>query len=131
MPYRTRPRMLHVTLKPLQLVGCIAAGLWLGVMAILLTGWLLFKLGVDTPLPLTHAAPSASVPAPPPLPPEGETQMFQQYKDTLRKQEQQQADDQARSDGRALASPKCQFWLQQDQTAPSEKSRANVLKFCN
>ena len=49
----------------------------------------------------------------------------------LRKNEQQQRMDQARSSGRNLSNPKCQFWLQQDQTAPSEKSRANVLQFCD
>ena len=48
-----------------------------------------------------------------------------------RKQEQQQTLDQARTNARNLANPKCQFWLQQDQNAPNEKTRANVLQFCD
>ena len=57
--------------------------------------------------------------------------LFQQYEENLRKNEQQARLDQARSSSRNQSNPKCQFWLQQDQTAPSEKSRANVLQFCD
>ena len=57
--------------------------------------------------------------------------LFEQYKENLRKNEQQQTLDQARTNNRNLSNPKCQFWLQQDQTAPNEKSRANVLQFCD
>ena len=57
--------------------------------------------------------------------------MFEQYQENLRKNEELQSLDNARSNLRNLSNPKCQFWLQQDQTAPSEKSRANVLQFCN
>ena len=60
-----------------------------------------------------------------------QNRMFEQYQQNLQKQEQQQALDQARNNARNLSNPKCQFWLQQDQTAPSEKSRANVLQFCD
>ena len=52
-------------------------------------------------------------------------------KENLRKQEQQQTLDQARNNPRNLSNPKCQFWLQQDQNAPNDKSRANVLQFCD
>jgi hypothetical protein len=65
----------------------------------------------------------------PDIPPQ--SPIFQQYEENLRKNEQQQRMDQARSSSRNLSNPKCQFWLQQDQTAPSEKSRANVLQFCD
>lgn len=57
--------------------------------------------------------------------------LFEQYQENLRKQEQQQTLDQARSNARNLSNPKCQFWLQQDQNAPNEKTRANVLQFCD
>ena len=42
----------------------------------------------------------------------------------------QQAADAAQGNPRNLNSPKCQFWLQQNRTAPTEKSQANVLEFC-
>ena len=65
----------------------------------------------------------------PNIPPQ--SPLFEQYEENLRKNEQQQRLDQARSSSRNLSSPSCQFWLQQDRTAPSEKSRANVLQFCD
>jgi hypothetical protein len=71
------------------------------------------------------AQPPAVQPAPEPP-----TPMFEQYQQNLQKNEQRQALDQVRSNPRNLSNPKCQFWLQQDQNAPSEKSRANVLQFC-
>lgn len=76
---------------------------------------------------------AATTPAAPAAPqaPGDSTQMFEQYKENLRKNEEQQRLEQARNSYRNLSNPKCQFWLQQDQTAPSDKSRANVLQFCN
>lgn len=56
--------------------------------------------------------------------------MFERYKDILHKQELQQAADAAQGNPRNLNSPKCQFWLQQNRTAPTDKSQANVLEFC-
>ena len=60
-----------------------------------------------------------------------QNRMFEQYKEILHNQAVQQAEEQAQGDVRNLSNPRCQFWLQQDQTAPSEKSRANVLQFCD
>ncbi|WP_277962447.1 hypothetical protein [Pseudomonas sp. RIT-To-2] len=122
MPYRPNHRQLLVTLNPAQLVGCIALGLWLGFLAIALTTWLGYKLFFNAPLPITTPAP------PPPAmnTPEGESPMFEQYQNNLRRQEQSQGDAQNHNQD-----PKCQFWLQQDRTAPTDKSRTNVLKFCN
>jgi hypothetical protein len=128
MPYRPRRRELSVTLSPLHLTGCIALGMWLGFVAIVLTCWLGYKVLFNAPLPLSNSAsqesPAIAQPAP-------ENPMFEQYKENLHKQEQQQAEEQARTNERNLSKPKCQFWLQQNQTAPTEKSRANVLKFCD
>ena len=63
--------------------------------------------------------------------PQPPNRLFEQYQQNLQKQAQQQALDQARSNARNLSNPKCQFWLQQDQNAPNEKTRANVLQFCD
>ena len=60
-----------------------------------------------------------------------QNRMFEQYKQILHDQAVQQAEEQAQGSPRNLSNPKCQFWLQQDRTAPSEKSRANVLQFCD
>ncbi|KRP70342.1 MULTISPECIES: hypothetical protein [Pseudomonas] len=113
-----------------KLCIAIAAGVWLGFIAIALTAWLasryLFPQSLE---PVAQAVqqlgePATVVPQPP-------NRMFEQYQQNLQKQEQQQALDQARSNARNLSNPKCQFWLQQDQNAPSEKTRANVLQFCD
>lgn len=113
-----------------KLCVAIALGVWLGFIAIALTTWLasryLFAQSV-APVALAVeqlAKPTAAAPEPP-------NPMFEQYQQNLRKQEQQQTLDQARNNARNLSNPKCQFWLQQDQNAPSEKTRANVLQLCD
>ncbi|AKJ99501.1 MULTISPECIES: hypothetical protein [Pseudomonas] len=118
-------------LSALKLTVSIALGLWLGFLAIVLTGWLMSRLFLGETLAPVAAAvhqlaqPPAAQPAPPPP-----TPMFEQYQQNLQRNEQRQALDQVRNNPRNLSNPKCQFWLQQDQNAPSEKSRANVLQFC-
>ncbi|MGE8151692.1 hypothetical protein ACQKP5_10640 [Pseudomonas vancouverensis] len=135
MPYRPTPRRhLPIRLNALQLTGSIALGMWLGFIAIALTCWLASRLFSQQLAPVTAAVeqlakPPVVVQPVPDIPPQ--SPLFQQYEENLRKNEQQQRLDQARSSTRNQANPNCQFWLQQDQTAPSEKSRANVLRFCD
>ncbi|NBA93909.1 hypothetical protein [Pseudomonas sp. R5(2019)] len=129
MPYRPRRRVMYITLNPLHLTGSIALGIWLGFVAIVATAWLAYKLLFNAaPLPIGQASapqepPAIAQPAPP-------SPMFEQYQQNLNKQAQQQANQQALSNERNLSNPKCQFWLQQNRTAPTEKSQANVSKFC-
>jgi hypothetical protein len=136
MPYRPNPRRpLPVQLSALHLTGSIALGMWLGFVAIALTCWLLAHFLFKEQLaPVAQAVqqlahPPAVVQPQPDIPPL--SPLFEQYEENLRKNEQQARLDQARGSTRNLSNPKCQFWLQQDQTAPSEKSRANVLQFCD
>ncbi|MFI8222952.1 hypothetical protein [Pseudomonas sp. NPDC085632] len=136
MPYRPNPRRpLPVQLSALHLTGSIALGMWLGFLAIALTCWLLAHFLFKEQLaPVAQAVqqlanPPAAVQVQPDIPPQ--SPLFEQYEENLRKNEQQARLDQARSSSRNQSNPKCQFWLQQDQTAPSEKSRANVLQFCD
>lgn len=129
-----RPRKLKITLKPVQLVLCVALGLWLGALAIAVSLWLALHLWPQQVQPLVEAtAPAQVLPAPtaPPAPPaDAQAQMFEHYKDILHKQELQHAAEAAQGNPRNLNSPKCQFWLQQNRTAPTDKSQANVLEFC-
>ncbi|WP_236189902.1 hypothetical protein [Pseudomonas pharyngis] len=135
MPYRPNPRRpLPVQLSALQLTGSIALGLWLGFLAIALTCWLASLLFSHQLQPVAEAVQQLSKPpaaAQPQPEPEPQNRLFEQYEENLRKNEQQARLDQARGSTRNLSNPKCQFWLQQDQTAPSEKSRANVMQFCD
>ncbi|MBS4085880.1 hypothetical protein [Pseudomonas rustica] len=136
MPYRPNPRRpLPVQLSALRLTGSIALGMWLGFLAIALTCWVLSRfLFAEQLAPIAQAVqqvakPPAAIPVQPDIPPQ--SQLFQQYEENLRKNEQQARLDQARNSSRNQSNPNCQFWLQQDQTAPSEKSRTNVLQFCD
>jgi hypothetical protein len=136
MPHRPTPRRsFPISLNALQLTGSIALGMWLGFIAIVLTCWLASRLLFSEQLaPVAAiveqlAKPPVVAQPVPDIPPQ--SPLFEQYEENLRKNEQQQRLDQARSSSRNLSNPSCQFWLQQDQTAPSEKSRSNVLQFCD
>ncbi|CAI8886161.1 Conserved membrane protein [Pseudomonas sp. IT-P74] len=136
MPHRpTQRRSFPISLNALQLTGSIALGMWLGFIAIVLTCWLASRLLFSEQLAPVAAAVEQLAKPPmeaqpiPSIPPQ--SPLFEQYEENLRKNEQQQRLDQARGSSRNLSNPSCQFWLQQDQTAPSEKSRANVLQFCD
>ncbi len=123
-------RPLRISFNALTLSASIALGLWLGFLAIAFSCWLALRF-----LPSPHLAPIAQavqqLTQPTMTTPEQPNRLFEQYQENLRKNEELQTLDNARSNPRNLANPKCQFWLQQDQNAPSEKSRANVLQFCN
>jgi len=127
-----RHRELKITLKPLPLILCVALGLWLGAVAIAASLWLALQLWPEQVQPVAQAvAPSVSRPVVAPAPAaDAQAEMFQRYQDILHKQEQQQAAEAAQGNPRNLNSPKCQFWLQQNRTAPTDKSQANVLEFC-
>ena len=113
-----------------KLTFAIALGVWLGFIAIVLTSWLASRyLFPQTLAPVAQAVQQLGKPAV--VAPEPPNRMFEQYQQNLQKQEQQQSLDQARTNARNLSNPKCQFWLQQDQNAPNEKSRAKVLHFCD
>lgn len=136
MPHRPTPRRsFPISLNALQLTGSIALGMWLGFIAIVLTCWLASRLLFSEQLaPVATAVEQLGKPpvvaqSVPDIPPQ--SPLFDQYEENLHKNEQQQRLDQARSSSRNLSNPSCQFWLQQDRTAPSEKSRANVLQFCD
>ena len=119
------------SLSLFKLSIAVAFGLWLGFIAIVLTTWLASRYVFPQSLaPVAQAVQQLGKPAAV-VAPEPPNRMFEQYQENLRKQEQQQTLDQARNNARNLANPKCQFWLQQDQNAPNEKSKANVLQFCD
>lgn len=119
------------SLSLFKLSIAVAFGLWLGFIAIVLTTWLASRYVFPQSLaPVAQAVQQLGKPASVVVP-EPPNRMFEQYQENLRKQEQQQTLDQARNNARNLSNPKCQFWLQQDQNAPNEKSKANVLQFCD
>ncbi|MFA0995934.1 MULTISPECIES: hypothetical protein [Pseudomonas syringae group] len=129
----TRRRDLYVSLK---LIVCIALGIWLGALAVFLTGLLYYK---SLPPAQTQALDNAAaqLSAPPgqktgnTAAAEPETEMFRKYQQSLRESEARQAREQAQEQQqRTFNRPKCDFWMQQDRTAPSEKSRASINQYC-
>ncbi|PWB35952.1 hypothetical protein DCO48_00435 [Pseudomonas sp. SDI] len=139
MPYRARRRALRVTFNPVSLIVSVAVGLWLGAVAIGVSLWLLGQYLPQVQQPLRDAiAPPAAPVAPVAPAPYGaaeqtpeQNRMFEQYQQILRQQQVEHAEQQMQGDPRNLSKPACQFWLQQNRTAPTEKSRANVLEFCH
>ena len=131
MPHRPPARRpLRIRFNALALCASIALGLWLGFLAIALTCWLAMHFLFSEQLaPVTQAVQQLT--KPPVATPEPPNRLFEQYQENLRKNEEAQSLENARSNPRNLNNPKCQFWLQQEQTAPNDKSRANVLQFCN
>ncbi|NIE73858.1 hypothetical protein F3J44_26290 [Pantoea sp. Tr-811] len=132
-----RHRELKITLKPLQLIFCVAFGLWLGAVAIALSLWLALRLWPEHVQPVAQVVvpavtpPAARLSAPVAQPPQdAQSEMFERYKDILHQQQVQQAAEAAQGNPRNLNSPKCQFWLAQNRTAPTDKSQAAVLEFC-
>lgn len=125
-------RELSVTLRPLKLALSIAAGIWLGCLAVVLTGWLVYKaLPAEQTQALSNAAAQLSTPPTGKAKPESDNPMFDQYRQILRDSETRQAQEAEQADRqRSFNGPKCQFWMRQNQTAPSEKSRAAVYQFC-
>lgn len=59
-------RQLSVTLQPLKLILSIAAGIWLGFLAVALTGWLIYKaLPAEQTQALSNVANQLTSPPPP------------------------------------------------------------------
>ncbi|MEW9902687.1 hypothetical protein [Pseudomonas putida] len=127
-----RHRELKITLKPAQLILCVAFGLWLGAVAIALSLWLAWRWWPQQVQPVAQTVAPALYPAAPApaQPADAQAEMFERYKVILQEQQARQAVDAAQGNPRNLNNPKCQFWLQQNRTAPTDKSQANVLEFC-
>ncbi|GAB7533004.1 hypothetical protein PS3A_54200 [Pseudomonas sp. 3A(2025)] len=128
MPSYSSRREVYVSLK---LILCIALGIWLGAVAVALTGLLLYK---SLPAEQTQALQAAAVRliAPPAAPAATQPDaLFDKYQQNLRENEARQAREYADSQRRNnFNRAKCDFWMQQDRTAPSDKSRNGINEFC-
>lgn len=154
MPVRPSRRTLAVRIPSLTLVLSIALGMWLGFLFILVTGWAAWHYGYMPPMPqspatatapgnapprpIDHRPPQAPAPVPaqpgtqPPTEPgPGADEMFQHYQQNLHSQALRDAEAAARANPANQTNPKCQFWLEQAQTAATDDSREQVARFCN
>lgn len=152
MPVHPPRRTLAVRIPSVTLVLSIALGMWLGFLLILVTAWVAWHYGYALPLAPTPTASKGAAAAPPrpidrqppqppapsqphaPLPSEpgpGADEMFQHYQQNLHSQALRDAEAAARANPANQANPKCQFWLEQAQTAATDDSREQVARFCN
>jgi len=141
MSYRARRRVLKISPKILPLALAIAVGIWLGFIAIGLTLWGVWQFVPEVREPVSAVITRPLAPAVQPRQPEArrpgaqeqspeQNRMFEQYQQSLQTQQLQDSVERAEANPHNLSNPKCQFWLQQNRTTPTEKSRANVLEFC-
>ncbi|MBA1244883.1 hypothetical protein [Pseudomonas japonica] len=158
MPVHPPRRTLAVRIPSLSLVLSIALGMWLGFLLILVTGWAAWHYGYAPPLAPSPTASTGAAIAPPrpidrqpgqvpkpvpaqpgmqppsdptPEPGPGADEMFQHYQQNLHSQALRDAEAAARANPANQANPKCQFWLEQAQTAATDDSREQVARFCN
>lgn len=112
-----------------KLILSIAAGIWLGCMAVAATGWLIWR---DSP-PFLASQPTASPVPPPGTPPTPQSNeaMFQQYQQRQQAvQEQQNREVEKVEQDKRFNSTPCQFWRQQYQAEPVERNREKMDAYC-
>jgi hypothetical protein len=124
-----------MSFRPVKLIICIALGVWLGFIAIAVTVALAFNTTLASQSivlgNVVSQFKSVTTGSRPPAQPASENTMFDKYKQNLLDTQAQQAQEQTQAaQEKRLNGPKCQFWMQQNQTAPSEKTRTNVSQFC-
>ncbi|MFV3305634.1 hypothetical protein ACNFBT_10160 [Pseudomonas sp. NY15181] len=108
----------------------IAAGIWLGCMAVAATGWLIYRALPPFLASSYPAAPPATPPAAPPAPRSNE-EMFQQYQQRQQAvQEQQNREAEKAEQDKRFNSAPCQFWRQQYQAEPTERNREKMDGYC-
>lgn len=107
----------------------IAAGIWLGCLAVAATAWLLWPN--LPPAVATHLAPpTVTTPTAPPSSRSNE-EMFQQYLQRQQAtQEQQNRQIEKSEQEKRFNSAPCQFWLQQYQANPTEGNREKMDGYC-
>ncbi|WP_207885014.1 hypothetical protein [Pseudomonas sp. 30_B] len=112
-----------------KLILSIAAGMWLGCMAVAATGWLIYR--AYPPLLASHPAPPPATPSATAPTPRSSEEMFQQYQQRQQAvQEQQNREvEKAEQDKRFNSAP-CQFWRQQYQAEPTERNREKMDGYC-
>lgn len=116
-----------VTFSAWKLTLSIAAGIWLGFIAVALTCLLLYHY-----LPLGLAPTAATqAPAVAPAPSASNEPMFQQYLERQKSvQEQQNRQIEKTEQEQRFNSAPCQFWRQQYQADPTERNREKMDGYC-
>jgi hypothetical protein len=128
-----RRRILRISFNPLALTLSVALGVWLGFVAIGLTGYLGYKLYMaDAEAPVSQVftpPPAPSQPAP--APSTGSEERLQTYEENYNATQRADNERQQRlEEQRRLSDTKCQFWTEQYRNAPTDKARRNMEQEC-
>ncbi|MCY1335843.1 hypothetical protein D9M69_216400 [compost metagenome] len=128
-----RRRILRISFNPLVLTLSVALGVWLGFIAIGLTGYLGYKAYMaDAEAPVSQVfTPPPAPPAPAPAPPAVSEERLQKFEENYNAT--QRADNerlQRLEEQRRLSDTKCQFWTEQYRNAPTDKARRNMEEEC-
>ncbi|AIR91620.1 hypothetical protein [Pseudomonas cremoricolorata] len=123
-------RISTAPLSPARLTLCVALGIWLGGLALACSLGLLAWLWPQPLLAVATVPAAVSTQAAPAAPADAQQAMFERYQQRL--QAPPAAPNQPSAPGAGkLNDPKCQFWLEQQRTAATEKSQALVREFCH
>jgi len=112
-----------------KLTLAIAAGIWLGSLAVAGTAWLIWP---DLPLAIVTrlAQPPAATPATPSSARSNE-EMFQHYLQRQQATQEQQNRQMEKSEQeKRFNSAPCQFWRQQYQANPTQGNREKMDGYC-
>ncbi|MDF3865828.1 hypothetical protein P3W53_15205 [Pseudomonas denitrificans (nom. rej.)] len=121
--------MSQPTLGFWKLTLAIAAGIWLGCLAIVATAWLIWPDLPPTVMTRLTQPPTATPANPPPT--RGNEEMFQQYLQRQQAtQEQQNRQIEKSEQEKRFNSAPCQFWRQQYQANPTQGNREKMDGYC-
>ncbi|WP_044871444.1 hypothetical protein [Pseudomonas sp. LFM046] len=136
-------RVLRISFSPLALTLSVALGVWLGFIAIGITGYVGYRLytaSTGAPVAEISIPPQASpqpaptpspAPAPAPAQPGYDEERLRQYEeryDAAQRAENDRVERQEQQ--RRLNDAKCQFWTEQYRNAPTEKAKRNMDQEC-
>ncbi|WP_448682365.1 hypothetical protein [Pseudomonas nicosulfuronedens] len=120
--------MSQPTVSFWKLTFGIAAGIWLGCLAVAATAWLVWP--ELSPAVTRLAPPAMKAPTAPPAPRSNE-EMFQQYLQRQQAtQDQQNRQFEKSEQEKRFNSTPCQFWLQQYQANPTQGNREKMDRYC-
>lgn len=123
-------RMSNAPLTPARLTLCVALGIWLGGVALACTLGLAAHLWPHSLLPVAALSPATGTSPAPATPVDTQQAMFERYQQRLQAAPAAAPNQPSTPGMGRLNDPKCQFWLEQQRTAATEKSQALVREFC-
>ncbi|MGQ7817771.1 hypothetical protein B6S59_27665 [Pseudomonas sp. A46] len=132
-----RPRrILRISFSPLALTLSVALGVWLGFIAIGLTGYLGYRLYLAGGAPVAQVVPpppaiATPAPAPPAVAPGSAEERLKRYEDNYNAAVRADNERVERlEEQRRLSNARCQFWTEQYRNAPTDRAKRSMEQAC-